>query len=202
MRSGCRAHEEGDGRPRGDPSRAWQDCLTRFPGHGQRSDCESLPDCAVELTAMGRGQGQRRARSGRTRSHDPIIGYRFAERPNQAVQARGVNAPSSNHVLGRRNSSGTLFRARSRLSPTARNVEQRAGHIGRRIADQPDGRLGDFFSRAGASHRSGRAQNACAVRLASAGVDIGVDEPRADGVDPDALGAKFLGETQWPLRWR
>jgi hypothetical protein len=85
--------------------------------------------------------------------------------------------------------------ARSRLSPPARDIEQRAGHIGRTVADQPDGRLGDFLSRAGAPHRSRRAQNACAVRLAAAGVDIGVDEPRADGVDPDALGAKFLGET-------
>ena len=82
------------------------------------------------------------------------------------------------------------------MSPAARNVEQRAGDIGSRVADQPDGRLGDFLSRAGAPHRGGRAQNACAVRLASAGVNIGVDEPRADGVDPDALGAEFLGETQ------
>jgi hypothetical protein len=82
------------------------------------------------------------------------------------------------------------------LSPPARNVEQRASDIGRRVADQPDGRLGDFLSRAWTSHWGGRAQNACAVRLASAGMNIGVDKPRTDGVDPDTLGAEFLGETQ------
>jgi len=80
--------------------------------------------------------------------------------------------------------------------PPARNVEQRAGHIGRRVADQPDGRLGDFLSRAWAPDWGGGAQKVCAVRLASAGVNIGVDKPRADGVDPDALGAEFLSETQ------
>jgi hypothetical protein len=54
----------------------------------------------------------------------------------------------SKHALGPRNPC-----ARVCLSPPARNVEQRAGHIGRRVADQPDGRLGDLFSRARAPHR-------------------------------------------------
>src|ERR1700733_3331171 len=89
---------------------------------------------------------------------------------------------------------GSPSRAQGRApSPPARNVEQRAGHIGRRVADQPDGRLGDFLSRAWTSHRSGRAEDESPVRLASAGMNIGVDEARADGVDSDALGAEFLG---------
>ena len=81
-------------------------------------------------------------------------------------------------------------------SQSARNVEQRVGHLGRGVADQPDGGLGDFLSRAWAPYRGGRAQNVGAVRLAAAGVDIGVDESRTDRVDPDALGAEFLGELQ------
>jgi hypothetical protein len=39
------------------PRRAWQDCLARFRGHGRRSDCESLCDCAAELTAICKGPG-------------------------------------------------------------------------------------------------------------------------------------------------
>src|ERR1700677_509170 len=74
--------KEGDGLPSGEPRRAWQDCPTRVPGHVRRSECERLCDCAVDLTAMGRGRGQRRAKLEGIRSHDPVIGYRFAGQPN------------------------------------------------------------------------------------------------------------------------
>jgi hypothetical protein len=36
--------KDGDGLPRGEPCRAWQNYRACFPGHVQRSECES---CAI-----------------------------------------------------------------------------------------------------------------------------------------------------------
>ena len=63
-------------------------------------------------------------------------------------------------------------------STPAGDVEKGAGHIGSSVADQPNGRLGDFLGRAGTPERRGRAQDMRTVRLAAAGVDFGVDETR------------------------
>src|SRR5690606_2216396 len=74
----------------------------------------------------------------------------------------------------------------ARLSP-ARNVEQRAGAVGRLVRQQPKNGARDLFGIAAALHRDGGFQPLDAVGLAAAGVDLGMDQARAHRIDADAL---------------
>ncbi len=86
--------------------------------------------------------------------------------------------------------------ARPRRSASARDIEQRAGHVRGRVAYEPYRRRGDFLGRARAAERGGRPQNPCSIGLAAAGVNFGVDDAWANGVDPDRFGGQLFGETQ------
>src|SRR5690348_5889966 len=79
-------------------------------------------------------------------------------------------------------------------STAARDVEDGAGYVGRRVTDQPKDRLADLVGRAGAAEWRRDAQLVGAVGLAAAGVDLGVDQAGADAVDAHAFGTKLLGE--------
>ena len=127
-----------------------------------------LRDCAADLTAIeGANDKDARNRKGHAPTTpslvadllDSLTKLRKREASNRACRAaRRAERDSRSIRSGREN-----LLARVCLSPPARNVEQRASDIGRRVADQPDGRLGDFLSRAWAPHWGGRAQNARAV---------------------------------------
>src|SRR5271166_6082613 len=85
--------------------------------------------------------------------------------------------------------------ARQDLAPAA-DVEERAGHIGRRVAQEPYCRLRDFVRRPGPPERRGASQFTGAVGLPAARVDFGFDETWPDRIDPHALWPEFLGEPE------
>ena len=83
----------------------------------------------------------------------------------------------------------------ARLSDPA-DVQDGAGGVGEVVAEQPDDRGGHLLGAAGPAHRDRSPRAGRPVRLAPAGVDVGVDDAGADGVDPDPLGGDLAGQPE------
>jgi hypothetical protein len=183
---------------------AWQNRPARFPSHVQRSECESCANRAGDLVALARRRdwGARDIKKSAPPETPSTGNVSFPgppqSKPHSFKESNWRRAAWRRNInLGSRRQRD--FGAQSGVeppSPPAGDIEQRAGHVRGGVADQPDRRRGDLLSSARASHRRGGAEDEGAVWFAAAGMNIGVDEPRADGVDPDPLGAELLGEAQ------
>src|SRR6202000_2543509 len=79
------------------------------------------------------------------------------------------------------------------LSP-ARDIQNRARHIRRRIAQQPDDRLRDLIRRARSSQRRWGPHPLRPPGLAAAGVDVGLDHARPDRIDAHAIAPELLAK--------
>ena len=69
----------------------------------------------------------------------------------------------------------------------AGNVDKRTRHIGCLVGEQPEDRSRHFLRRASALHRHELLDAIDAIRLTTAGVDVGIDEAAAHSVDANAL---------------
>ena|SRR5215207_8016414 len=75
------------------------------------------------------------------------------------------------------------------------NRDHRPGHVGRLARDEPYACFGAFLHRADATHWHHGNALLQAVADARFGVDLGVDQPRHDGVDANALSCELAGQT-------
>ena len=82
------------------------------------------------------------------------------------------------------------------LSAPAGHVDDRAGHVGRRVAQQPDDRLGDFLGCPGPPERDGGADLIRPIGVAVGGVNFRLDHAGPDRIDAHAFAAEFLRQAE------
>src|SRR5271165_4292083 len=78
-----------------------------------------------------------------------------------------------------------------KLLPSAGHVDDRSSYAGRLLGKEPESGIGDIFRLTASLHGNRRPDPIDASRLAPFGVQLGVDEPRSNGIHADALLCNF-----------
>src|SRR5450830_366936 len=79
-------------------------------------------------------------------------------------------------------------------STPAGHIDKGAGGIGSLIRQQPQDGVGDFFSSAAALHRYRVLEAIDTPGFTAAGMNVGVDQAGANGIDANAFSSHFLGQ--------